>query len=384
MKGNLEKYIHYFDRSVLNHYKTNSHAYKVIEDDMGGEIGVSENWTDLREEAYPYIELKFGFRKLSDDRICVAIFMPGFTEKVSKQDYAKWSGFELTNPTFSDNDQAFNRWKGRYIEGSWEVEDGPRREIENSIKKINALTKQAIGSLLFKVSNNQLVNYPAAENTAEYTKSILELYRLIIDGIIKDTIELLAKHLSVNLSDPTKTLNSLKEVLAPEWIDKIHEPLKSLSIKRMLIHGIPSSGSQTINAHEKYHQDLLSVKKALLFLIQWLEYKFKLSASSCLKREESMSNFPIISTGPCPPEKMEEAQKMVGKTIKSVDFGGVEYCQESHGSEALALHFEDGSSLSIQIGSNAYNISMKHRDIKPSDFGTDIMLFWADSISIKE
>ncbi len=381
MKDNLEKYIHYFDRSVLNHYKTNSHAYRVIEDDMGGEIRISENWTDSIEEAYPYIEQKFGFRKLLDGRICVAVFMPGFDKKVSKKDYAKWVGFELTTPIFSDKDQAFNRWKGRYLEGSWEIEDGPRKEIEGFLKKINAITKHVVGFPLFKIVNNQLVNYPSAENTSEYIKAILELYRLLIDGLNKSAIKLLAESIDIQLTDSTKTLNSLKEILESEWIDKIYIPFKELSIKRMPIHGIPSSGIQTMNAYETYHKDLLSIKDALSFLMQWVELQFSLSAKSCLEREESMSIFPKISKEPCPPEKMIEAQKMVGKTIKSIDYGEVEYSKECHGSEALTLHFKDGSSLSIQIGSNAYNIFEKYQEIKPSDFHTDIILFWADSIS---
>jgi len=35
--NDYEKYLLYFDRSVLNYYRDNSHVYKVIEDEIGGE-----------------------------------------------------------------------------------------------------------------------------------------------------------------------------------------------------------------------------------------------------------------------------------------------------------------------------------------------------------
>ena len=38
-----EKYFQYFDRALLNFYRVNSHAYHLKEDDMGGEIRISEN-----------------------------------------------------------------------------------------------------------------------------------------------------------------------------------------------------------------------------------------------------------------------------------------------------------------------------------------------------
>ena len=38
LRPSEEKYFPYFDRSVLNHYRANSHIYKVIEDDIDGEF----------------------------------------------------------------------------------------------------------------------------------------------------------------------------------------------------------------------------------------------------------------------------------------------------------------------------------------------------------
>ena len=45
-----EKYFQYLNRAVLNFYRLNSHAYNLKEDDMGGEIHISENWTKSMEK----------------------------------------------------------------------------------------------------------------------------------------------------------------------------------------------------------------------------------------------------------------------------------------------------------------------------------------------
>jgi len=44
-----EKYFQYFDRAVLNFYRTNSQAYNLTEDDMGGQIKISNNWNEEME-----------------------------------------------------------------------------------------------------------------------------------------------------------------------------------------------------------------------------------------------------------------------------------------------------------------------------------------------
>ena len=47
-----EKYFEYFNRSVLSIYRSSSHVYEVIEDDMGGEIRVTSTWDEKDEEQY--------------------------------------------------------------------------------------------------------------------------------------------------------------------------------------------------------------------------------------------------------------------------------------------------------------------------------------------
>lgn len=378
-----EEYFQYFDRAALNFYRTNSHAYELIEDDMGGEIRISNQWDENMENQFPYIELKFAFRKLVHKIICIGVFMPSFKDKVSEKDYSKWTGFHIKEPKFHEDNYEFDRWVNRYINGSWEVEDGPKVQIERELKLINSLTNIQFNSPFFRHDEYRLVNYPIAENSEEYTKSVLELYRLIIDGMEKDTIIKLARFLKKKLADEKKRLNSFKEVLPKELIETIYKPFNLINQKRMPIHGIPSKGIVAFPAFDTFNTDLKSINNALIELKRWLETVFNLSAESCLKRLGSLSIFPKLTKPPKPEYKLLKAQRMVGKQVERIEFGETEFHKDVHSGEAINIYFSDGTAVTIIIGSNAYNIASEYEDIKPSDIHTDLMLFWAEKLQNK-
>ena len=67
---------------------------------------------------------------------------------------------------------------------------------------------------------------------------------------------------------------------------------------------------------------------------------------------------------------------MVGKTVASVEVGHRRHiAARVHESELIVLHFTDGSSLSIDTGSNANHVSAT-----PSEFHVDFMLEWFRSL----
>jgi hypothetical protein len=75
-----------------------------------------------------------------------------------------------------------------------------------------------------------------------------------------------------------------------------------------------------------------------------------------------------------PPEphySINQALQMVGKTVASVEVGHRRTIPKVHESELIVIHFTDGTTLSIDTGSNAANISSK-----PEAFHTDFMLEW--------
>jgi len=378
--NDYEKYLLYFDRSVLNYYRDNSHVYEVIEDEIGGKIRISSNWKEENSDKYPYIEIIFGFRKLKYGDICIVVFGPTFLKNTSEKDFKRWNGYIIDERQFKEKDDCFNRWKERHISGSWDVKDGPRKEIEDRLDLISVLTKHKIGIPLFKCHRSILLNYPKAENEEEYEKANLELYRLVIDGLSKDAIIELAKLLNKNLSDESKTLNSLKEILPEELIDKIHYPLKELRYRRSKIHKTPSENIRRLNAFDRFDSDLKKMANCLDELLLWLEKIFNIDAKSCKERENSMINFPKIVGPPRPAFKLDDL--IENKKVKSVEFGEVEKYKDCHEAEAIIFHFYDGSSMAIKIHSNADYLKSEYR-IPPNEVHTALDIFWAKPIKSK-
>lgn len=246
------------------------------------------------------------------------------------------------------------------------------------------MTKIKFEKNLFKHTEYRLVNYPVAENSEEYTKSILELYRLVIDGMEKDCLLNISNYLEINLSDEKKRLNSLKAIIPKELEIKIYKPFNIINRKRMPIHGIPSEGIVPYPAFETFNTDLSNICSALGELRNWLENILNLNSKSCLNRLESLSMFPILTKPPRPEFKLVHAQLMVGKTIERIEFGETNFHKDAHQGEAMNIYFNDGTAVTIQIGSNAFNVASENVDIKPSDIHTDIMLFWAEKLTEKK
>jgi hypothetical protein len=347
---------------------------------MGGELNISSNWNESDKNNFPYIELNFAFRKLVDNTVCLAIPKIFFERKITENNLKVWLAFMIDRPSFHKDNIEFDRWVDRYINGSWEVEDGPKKQIEIELKLINALTQIEFKSQFFRHDDFRLINYPIAENNEEYVKSINELYRLIIDGMDISTIIKISNYFKINLTNNSFRLNSLKEILPNELIDKIHTPIKVVSEKRMPIHGIPTKGNISFPAFDTFRSDLTSTCKALTHLKKWLESEFNLNAESCMNRLESLSLFPDLNKDTCHEETKKRAKMMVGKKIEKVEYGITNNNENSHRSEAINIYFDDGTAISICIGSNASDIADRYENLKPNDIHTDIMLFWANKI----
>jgi len=369
--SDYEQYLLFFNRTVLCHYRASPDLYLLEEDDMGGELSTCG-------DSQCMFRVRFGFRRFEDSRVCVAAFLPD-VEKLPEQDQLIWRGHMVEAPVFARDDPAFNRWVKCNLEGSW-VEGGPRVQIEKLVRLIRALTHQTLRKPLWRVAENPLINYPVAENTDAYAKAHLELYGLLVDGLEKDALCYLADRRGVELSCPQRTLNSLKELLPKELIEEVHGPLKTCSTERQKVHGVHAATS--FAAFDAFHQDLLRIETGLRALNDWLQKVLSADSEACLEREGAMATlFPKI-VGPAGPErKLADLQRAQGKTIGSVEFGQVGGHPDVHQSEAIVLHFTDGSSVCIRVGSNAMNLSHKFKGLTPQDVDTDLMVFWAPAIA---
>jgi hypothetical protein len=85
---------------------------------------------------------------------------------------------------------------------------------------------------------------------------------------------------------------------------------------------------------------------------------------------------PKIIGLPDPEHKLRTVLETVGKTVAAVEYGRVESRGGMHEAEAMVFHFTDGTALSIEIGSNARDLSAS-RDLIPPDVHTDLMPFWS-------
>jgi len=174
-----EKYLLYFDRSVLANYRVSTHLYSLKEDDMGGELesiegnNIDAETSDLEKS---WIRVRFGFRRQLNGTICIAALAPDLND-LNDKDLLIWHGFIIKNPRFAKDDNDFGRWVSRYLEGSWEIDDGPKIQIARLVKLIRSLTQQTLGKPFFRFEENPLINYPIAENFDAYAKAHLELYR---------------------------------------------------------------------------------------------------------------------------------------------------------------------------------------------------------------
>lgn len=375
-----ERFLAYFDRAVLSPYRIAPDRFELYEDDMGGHVKVRSAHYDSLPRELRWYQIRFGFRMLRDGSICVAGFVPDLAE-LPDSEKLKWHSHELQQPTFADPDQAFERWTARYLGGSWGVEDGPKPRIEREINLINALTRQTLGVPLWGFSANPLLTYPAADNTDAYNRAHGELYRVLVDAMSAECLGRLAAKRGVTLADSRKRMENLKLILPGNLVEATWKPLKTCYDERNKRHENPEAAPSPFPAFDTFHRDLEAIRSGLVALKEWFEQLLDVDAEACLRRLEAMEGlFPKFLGPPRPEFKSGELRKAVGKTIQSVEFGEVEDYPGARNSEAIVLHFADGSSMTIRIGSNAENVASAHEGLEPQEFHKDLMVFWAPAI----
>ena len=90
----------------------------------------------------------------------------------------------------------------------------------------------------------------------------------------------------------------------------------------------------------------------------------------------SSGEHPKIIGPPSSEDKLQTVLEAVGKTVEAVEYGEVEDRRGMHAAEAVVLHFTDGTAFSIEIGSNARDLSTS-RDLTPPDVHTNLRPFWS-------
>ena len=104
------------------------------------------------------------------------------------------------------------------------------------------------------------------------------------------------------------------------------------------------------------------------FMLEWVP-------TSSGRRREIIASLPKIVGGVESHYSICEATRMLGKTVKSVEFGMREAIEDVHQSEVLCVKFTDGAMLAMDTGSNALNLEL-NAATKPNEFHVDFMLRW--------
>lgn len=361
----LRKVLLYCDRMALTSFRAEGHLFALEEDDMGGKL------RSLAADS-PWSRVMFGFRKLKDGRVILAIWGNDL-KGMPKELLRRFGPYLIENPDFAENDDRFQRWHDRNLGGSFEVEDGPRAHIEELLRQSNALCRQTLGKALFKFERNPRLNYPVAENNEAYFDACLELYRLIGDGLSREALSALAVRVGRELPDPAKTLGNLKSLLPFPIRAEVYQALDGLATKRNKKHGVPTGGTVPFAAFDEFHEVLVEVEAALRKVLAWAEELLGVTGAACVRREEIERYLPKIVSGPHPSAIVARVMKVEGKTIERIELGKRNSIPGLHESEAFILRFTDGSALGIDTATNAQNVSWVHGDFPPEEFHVD---FW--------
>ncbi len=374
-----QQIVGYFDQQVLAAYRSQPDKYILQTNHFEGclQTVLDDNGASV---AAGYINIRFGYHTRTNGDLALAVFLPDLVDKSSTHT-PRWAAYRLANRELTtEPDKRFELWKARYLEGSWNVENGPRSHLEETVAIINALCLQVSGveRALFKFTNNPALNFPAAQNTHAYQDAHRELYGYIIDGLDKETIKRIAAHqglvLNVSLDKTLKALQKALPTLPSGSV--LQSALDKVSTERYPAGHNVRPRAQQFPAFEEFTNDLEAVVTGLRELLTALENVLGMSGERAQKRQRAKVYLPQIDRPPEAHYSIAQLPQIVGKTVERVEYGFCKHIEGTHQSEGMILYFTDGSILGIDTGSNACNVADEHEGLQPDEFHADFMLKW--------
>lgn len=384
--------IAFFDQGVLASYRAEPDKWLIESDFFEGHLSTTnEYYESMGPEHQEYIDVRFGYRALVGGELAIVAWLPDL-QKRSPKHTSRWRGFLLNEPEWEAEDERFNLWCQRYLEGSWDVENGPRAKLSEVLETINGLTAVWLGTPLFINPIPETLPFPSAQNTHRYQDAHLELYKFLVDGIDKNCLKELATKISIEVNvESSKTVDALKKLLPSlsGGASGFEAAYSLLSQQRGLASHKVREPARPFRAFEQFTEDLKLCVTGLIHLLGVLESVSGLNGAKANERWRQMLQLPKmvqIPEGQYSISQMSgvsifEARKMVGKTIEKVEFGFREPMEGVHHSELLVIYFTDGSILALETGSNAENISLTHSGVKAEEFHVDFIPHWVSSLS---
>ncbi len=381
----VEHLLGYFDLQVLAAYRNEPHKYELESDHFEGRLSLTDEYyreLENKGKTDQTVSIRFGYRTLKDGDLAVVAWLPDLFEK-SKAHVDKWSAFHLKDPEWTTvRDERFDNWVRRYLEGCWEVDSGPLYCLGETVKTVNGMTSELVGIPLYQHEVGQTLGYPSAENTHRYQDAHKVLYGYFIDALDKNCILALGSKLGRTVhASSKKTVEALAELfpgLRTSSSFMVATELVSEQ-RRLATHGVRPK-AKTFSAFSKFTEDLTLCWKAVKELLAMIENDFGVNGEEAQKRHEAKKWLPIITRPPEPNFSIVEARRMKGKTIESVEVGFREDIEGVHGSEAIIIHFTDGSIMGLATGSNAENVASDENRMRPEDFHVDFAVQWVPEL----
>lgn len=220
--------------------------------------------------------------------------------------------------------------------------------------------------------------FPSADNTHRYEDAHKELYGYLIDGLNKEAIKelgrLLGRPVKVeNLKTRTALETALPALKTATSFQRAYAVVSEN--RRKATHGVRAA-AEPYKAFEQFTRDLQLCVDGLKELVSILSRELSLDAENARARHDARRALPTISAPPDPHFSINQASRMVGKTVDRVEVGHRSDINGVHKSEAILIHFTDGSILGIDTGSNAGSLEMDHEQFKADDFHVDFILAW--------
>lgn len=379
-KLNRNSLLSYFDFQVLASYKNQPDKYDFKNDFFEGNLSINSNYYKKgKKNKEDYIDLKFGFRTLNNGDLAVVVF--NYELCKYENHLQKWAGFLLKSPKWAKgNDLRYKMWFDRYLNGSWDIENGLSYKITEQMNYINAMTTEFFKAKLFLYDLDNHIEYPYAQNTFAYQDSHKFLYGYIIDGLNSRLIDKIALKYKANIKN-IKWNSKKLGIIFPELGNSTPYSIifKLISENRSYSsHGVRKN-CKRINAFEKFTSDLEICFNFLNDFRIILEKRLKVKAENVLARLNAKKNLPRLSKITQANYSINQAYFMKGKRIVKVKIGNRISKWNIHKSEVIILYFDDGSILSIDTGSNASNL--EDTTIKSAkEFHVDMFLQWVHPI----
>jgi hypothetical protein len=372
----LDKFLAYFEPEVLAPYREQGDKYVIKTDLFDGSVTVRSDYYESQPEddrREQNLAVRFGYRTLNNGDLKIAAFALDLVEKSSSH-IERWRPFLVRDAEWLDyeSDERFVQWVERYIEGRRWGGQSPAALLIEELGLINSLTQEAVGLPLYDVEEPEVL-FPAAQNTHKYEDAHRAMYGILIDGLNHVCIAALATRLQRIVNTGSNRTVAMLSGLLPilKGNDIFAKPMDAVSKQRGRAAHKVRPPAKPMQAFQLFSTDLDACLGAVQLVRGLLERELGMNAKASKARQEALKWIPTIVRPPEPNYSINRAVQMKGKTVETVQIGFREQYEGAHASEAIIIHFTDGSILSIDTGCNYCG-----RDFVPGELEVDLMVHW--------